>query len=136
MSLLRVENLSKSFVVERGGEVRHVNVWHNLSFTVPEGGFVTIIGPSVCGKSTLLNILVGLLPPSAGSITVAGHAYDGRLQPGFKRRIGYITQNDNLFPWRLVFDNVRYPLELAGAPLPEQRERVEELQSLYSNAYL
>jgi NitT/TauT family transport system ATP-binding protein len=87
---------------------------------IAEGQFVTLVGPSGCGKSTLLNLVAGLIEPSEGSVTV-----DGSPVLGTDRRIGYVTQQDNLLPWRTLRDNVAFPLELAGVALPERRERAE-----------
>ena len=81
---------------------------------------MTIVGPSGCGKSTLLNLISGLAPPSDGAIR-----FDGRDLVGVDRRIGYITQRDNLYPWLTLRDNVAFPLELAGTPKAERRREAD-----------
>lgn len=73
----------------------------DLSFSVPDGAFISILGPSGCGKSTLLNILAGLLKPESGEIRI-----DDRLVHGTSHELGYMPQNDLLFPWRTILDNV------------------------------
>ena len=74
------------------------------------------MGPSGCGKSSLLTLISGLSSPSRGRIRI-----DGRDILGTDRDVGFITQQDNLFPWRTLIDNVALPLELAGMPAAERR---------------
>jgi NitT/TauT family transport system ATP-binding protein len=76
---------------------RVVNALEATSLVISGGEFVTLVGPSGCGKSTLLNIISGLTPASEGSVLL-----DGNAIVGVNRRVGYITQQDNLFPWRLA----------------------------------
>ncbi|MGE0803313.1 MAG: ABC transporter ATP-binding protein [Lautropia sp.] len=80
-----------------------------VDLDVPDGSFVTLIGPSGCGKSTLLNMMAGILPPSAGTIV-----QDGRPVAGINTRVGYMTQQDSLLPWRTAADNVALPLVIRG----------------------
>jgi NitT/TauT family transport system ATP-binding protein len=89
-----------------------------IDLSVAQGEFVTIVGPSGCGKSTLLNIASGLLPPTEGELT-----FNGERVAGVNRKIGYITQSDNLYPWRSLRDNVAFPLELAGVDKAERHAR-------------
>lgn len=127
-TILKVENLSKIFYIEKKDAARPLPVLKEICFEVRDGEFLTIIGPSGCGKSTLLNLIVGLLPASGGWISFRGEVlYQKKLEPGFNRSIGYITQGDNLFPWLNVFDNVRYPLELRRIPKGEQFKTVSRL---------
>jgi NitT/TauT family transport system ATP-binding protein len=84
--------------------------------------FLTIVGPSGCGKSTLMNIIVGLFPPSSGEVL-----YRGKRHVGVNRSIGYVTQADNLYPWRTLRQNVEFPLELRMVGKGERRERAERL---------
>ncbi len=108
-------------------------VIRDLSFSVEEGEFVTIIGPSGSGKSTLLNLISQADIPSAGEIYFRGKriVLDGnqRLDPGFGRQIGYVTQDDNLLPWRTMVDNVLFPLEVQGTLDRRGRDRANELIS-------
>jgi NitT/TauT family transport system ATP-binding protein len=87
---------------------------------VRAGEFVTIVGPSGCGKSTLLNLISGLTHPSEGTVR-----FKGNVVRGVNRRIGYITQQDNLMPWRTLRDNVAFPLEIAGISRLERYKRTE-----------
>jgi len=93
-----------------------------LDLDVAAGEFVTIVGPSGCGKSTLLNIISGLMPPSSGSVL-----YKGATLRGVNSEIGYVTQADNLYPWRTLRENVEFPLEIRGVPRPERRQRAATL---------
>ncbi len=88
--------------------VNHLNfsytdktILKDLTFAVEEGEFVSILGPSGCGKSTLLNVLAGILKPQGGQIRI-----DGVQTVGVSRQFAYMPQNDLLFPWRTILDNV------------------------------
>lgn len=116
-AMLSIRDVRKDFVA-RGGEP--IVALDGINLDVPAGEFVTIVGPSGCGKSTLLNLISGLNRPSAGVLS-----FDGRQIDGVNRSIGYITQSDNLFPWRTLRDNVAFPLEVAGMPKKERHEKAE-----------
>ncbi|MEN6479204.1 MAG: ABC transporter ATP-binding protein [Anaerolineales bacterium] len=95
------------------------------TLTVMPNEFVGLIGPSGCGKSTLLRVLGGLMPPSAGEVL-----FEGQPLRGPQRKIGFVFQKANLMPWRNALRNVTLPLELAGVPLAEARERGRALLEL------
>lgn len=80
-----------------------------LSFTVDKGEFVSLIGASGCGKSTIFRLVNQLLLPVSGEILVAGKNISGQ-----KRYCGYMPQQDLLFPWRTIKENVKLPMEIAG----------------------
>ena len=86
-----------------------VEAVRDINLTIAQKEIVAIIGPSGCGKSTLLNMIAGLYAPSSGSIV-----YKGTRVSDVNTDAGYMTQKDNLLPWRTVRDNVAFPLELAG----------------------
>ncbi len=117
-SVLSLRGVSKGFV-SRG---RLVYALAGIDLEVRAGEFLSIVGPSGCGKSTLLNIIVGLISPSAGEIFHAGR----RVQ-GINRAIGYVTQQDNLFPWRTLRKNVLLPLELRREPRDRWEARAAAL---------
>lgn len=102
------------------GRDRVVAALEDINLEIGESEFITIVGPSGCGKSTLLNLLAGLLPPSEGTLL-----YKNKPIAGVNRSIGYITQQDNLFPWLTLIDNVAFPLELVGVPKSERHARAE-----------
>jgi NitT/TauT family transport system ATP-binding protein len=85
---------------------------------VRRGEFLALIGPSGCGKSTVLNMFAGLVEPTDGLVL-----HDGRPVRGVNTRVGYVTQDDNLLPWRTTLANVELALELKGLPRPARRER-------------
>ena len=93
-----------------------------MDLNIGEGEFVTVVGPSGCGKSTLLNLIVGLLRSTVGRIVFRGNLIDG-ICP----QIGYVTQKDNLFPWRTLVKNVEIALEIRGIDKSARRRQAEEL---------
>jgi NitT/TauT family transport system ATP-binding protein len=108
--ILQVEKLSAAYV-ERGG---NLSVLRQLSFSVPRGQFVAVLGPSGSGKSTLLRNLAGLVPATAGRAVFNGVQVDGP-QDG----VGLVFQDANLMPWRTALQNIALPLEVAGVKKPE-----------------
>ena len=93
-----------------------------VDLAVEPGELVALIGPNGSGKSTLLRVIAGLLAPDRGVATLDGDRIDGP-----DARIGLVFQEPRLLPWRTTAANIAYPLELAGAPRGEIRERVGEL---------
>ncbi len=128
--ILEVRSLGKRFARRHG---RDPSPWviKDLSFSVAEGEFLTIVGPSGAGKSTLLNMIAQIDVVSAGEIVFAGlpvTAKDTRaLRPGIDRRIGYVTQDDNLLPWRSTLDNVLFALEVQSRLDERTRAHAETL---------
>ncbi len=114
--MLQIEGALKRFI----GDDVEVEAIARTDLAIERGAFVTIVGPSGCGKSTLLNLISGLSAPTEGVIRV-----DGRDVTGVNRKVGYITQRDNLFPWRTLRANVEFPLELAGVPSAARRREAE-----------
>jgi NitT/TauT family transport system ATP-binding protein len=88
------------------------------SLAVADGEFVAIVGPTGCGKTTLLNVAAGLLAPSAGKVDIAGSALRG-----LNRAAGYLFQAEALFPWKTAVENAAIGLEVAGTPREEARAR-------------
>jgi NitT/TauT family transport system ATP-binding protein len=98
----------------------------DISLSVAPGEFVAVIGPSGCGKSTLLSLIAGLLAPTEGSVLV-----DGRPVAGPNRKIGYMLQQDYLFEWRTILENVVLGAEIQGASMAAARERGRQLLTRY-----
>jgi NitT/TauT family transport system ATP-binding protein len=113
-----LKSISKLFTRDE----RELQALIDVNIDVKEGEFLSIVGPSGCGKSTLLNIIAGLLKPTTGEITL-----DGQLLEGINTKIGYITQKDNLLPWRTTRENIEIGLELRGVPKSERKARAIEL---------
>ena len=92
------------------------------SLHIEAGELVCLVGPSGSGKSTILNLIAGLLVPTAGRVLEGGLPVAG---PGPERAV--VFQDAALFPWLSLRDNVEYPLKVAGMPKKERRERSEQL---------
>jgi NitT/TauT family transport system ATP-binding protein len=121
-SKLQVEGIRRDFVAPTG-EV--TAVLRDIAFTARAGEFLAIVGPSGCGKTTLLRILDGLLEADAGSILLDGRPVRA---PGPDR--GFVFQADSLLPWRTVFENIGFGLEIQGRDRAAARRTVEALVKL------
>ncbi len=100
-AFLEIDELGKTYDTPAGPAV----IVRNFNLDVAEGEFVCLVGHSGCGKSTVLSILMGLIAPSTGGVSVAGREIDG---PGTDR--GVVFQSATLLPWLSVRDNVRLAL--------------------------
>src|SRR5438876_8807945 len=124
--MLQVTMLRKTFTTERGG----VRAVEDVSFTVEEGRFFTLLGPSGCGKTTTLRCVAGLERPEAGTIRLddAVLSGPGRFMPTYARDIGMVFQSYAIWPHMTVFDNVAFPLRVARTrpTLLEIRQRVSQ----------
>ncbi len=104
-AILRLEEVRQEFLA-RGQSVTALD---GITFDVRRGEFVSIVGPSGCGKTTLLNLIVGLQSPSGGSVEYSGTPWP---VDHINTAIGYVTQDDNLFPWRTVRSNTEFGMEV------------------------
>lgn len=98
----------------------------NVSLAIEQGEFVSIVGQSGCGKSTLLSLIAGILEPTAGDVLV-----DAKSVTGPSRKCGYMLQQDYLFEWRTILENVLIGPEIQGLDLKQARERAEDLLRRY-----
>lgn len=114
--LLEVKNLKKMYHNEQGETL----AIEDVSFDVKKKEILSIVGPSGCGKSTILSILTNLEDKSDGEITFLGN-----------ENIGYMLQNDSLFPWLTILNNCLIGLEVAGTKNEENIRRVKELLEKY-----
>ena len=98
------------------------SIYEQFDLDIPRGKLVSVFGPNGCGKSTLINIIAGLILPDTGEIL-----FDGKPLRSIK--FGYVFQNyrEALFPWLRSVDNIEYPLKLMNLPKAERRARVEKL---------
>ena len=103
-------------------EVEDFSIIDHLSFEVQDGEFVSVIGASGCGKSTIFRLVNKLLTPASGQILVDGESIEKK-----KNYCGYMPQQDMLFPWRTVRENLMLPMEIQGRFSKEQmRKKADE----------
>ncbi len=125
--MLKVKNLNKTF---SSGPVK-VQAIDDVSFTVNDGKFASIIGRSGSGKSTLLSLLGGLDKPTSGEIIVGDQDInslnDHSLIKYRGEKIGFVFQNYNLVPNLSAIENVSLPMEFVGKPKDERVKRAKEL---------
>lgn len=125
--MLKMKNVSKIYKKEKE-EVKAID---NVSLEIGSGDFVSIIGPSGSGKSSLLLMLGGMLSPSLGQVFVENHSlYDLKSDERASLRqekIGFVFQTFNLIPYLSALQNVQVPLLLRGKSEKEQKERAEHL---------
>jgi NitT/TauT family transport system ATP-binding protein len=117
---IKVEGVTQAF--GEPGDAQRVVALENASLEVAGGELVCLIGPSGCGKSTLLNVMGGLAMPTSGQAWI-----DGELVTGPRpRKVAYVFQENALFPWRTVADNIKLGLEFQGVPQAEREPRARE----------
>ncbi len=116
---LTINGINKSFKNEKN---ENVKVLENINIDVEKGNFVSIVGPSGCGKSTLLYVIAGLEKADEGSIQISGRKVS---EPGSDRVI--VFQEDGLFPWLTVLDNVTYGLKLKNMTKKEAEEKALDI---------
>jgi len=123
--IIRIRHLSKSY--RRGSQV--IPVLEDISFDIPDGEFLALMGPSGSGKSTLLNLLAGIDKADSGSIRVGGVEITTLDETGLASwravNVGFIFQFYNLIPVLTAFENVELPLLLTRLSGKERRAHVE-----------
>jgi ABC-type nitrate/sulfonate/bicarbonate transport system ATPase subunit len=122
MSILSASALKKSFLFK--GTIS--TVLQDINLKLEPGEFVSIVGASGCGKTTLLELLAGITLPDGGAIHYQGEQITGRT--GF---LGYMPQQDLLFPWLKVIDNILLPCRIQGINIPQARQRVKMLLPVF-----
>jgi cell division transport system ATP-binding protein len=124
-----IVELRDASVVYPGG---HLGV-ERVSFALQRGEFAFIVGPTGCGKSTLIRALIREVEPASGQVLIAGHDIN-RIRksrvPHLRRRIGTVFQDFKLLPNRTVYDNVAYALQVTGGGRSEIRRQVPEILRL------
>ena len=117
-AVVSLRGVSIDFPLANGGVYKAVAMT-DLSVAAEE--FVAIVGPTGCGKTTLLNATAGLLKPAAGLVEVFGKPLDG-----LNRHAGYLFQQDALMPWKTARDNVAISLEVSGVSRAQALEKAHE----------
>lgn len=129
MSILEVQALKKTYTTRMGSN--QVEALKNVSFSVEEGEYVTIMGESGSGKTTLLNILAALDRPTGGSVRLDGQELSAIRESkiaAFRRdRLGFVFQDFNLLDTFSIEDNIFLPLVLAGKTPQEMKKRLEPI---------
>ena len=116
--ILSIKNIKKNYYTKQG----EVTAIDNISLDIKEGEFVAIVGQSGCGKSTLLSILSGLIDKTDGAIVFPN---------GDKKTLGYMLQQDCLFPWLNILDNCLLGLKVEGKISKKSKERIIKLLETY-----
>lgn len=114
---VKVRNLTKKF-----GDLL---VLDNASFDIKKGEFVCIVGPTGCGKTTFLNLLVKLIEPTSGEILIDGEPADPK-----KHNLSFVFQEPSAFPWLTVEKNLRFNLEIKHYPKDEIDKRVARMSKI------
>ncbi|HEX4329208.1 MAG TPA: nitrate/sulfonate/bicarbonate ABC transporter ATP-binding protein [Burkholderiales bacterium] len=113
--IVELKSVGKSFHAASGGERA---VLHGVDFTLSEGEIVALLGQSGCGKSTMLRVIAGLIPPDGGQVLLRGMPLFGPA-----RGVAMVFQSFALFPWLTVQKNVELGLEAQGVPMAERERR-------------
>src|SRR5207245_7804705 len=116
---IRIRGVSHQFGQE--GDARYGRALRDTSLDVARGELLCLIGPSGCGKTTLLNVIGGLMTPTAGAVDVAGKRVAGPMP----RDIAFVFQENALFPWNTVFENVNLGMVFQGVPRPGREARAQ-----------
>jgi ABC-type Fe3+/spermidine/putrescine transport system ATPase subunit len=123
--MIKLESINKSFASKK--------ILDSLDFEVKEKEIVTLLGPNGCGKTTLLNMISGLIRQDSGNIYINNELVSGKagtkkvnLKPS-ERKVGYVFQTISLFPHMRIEDNVAYGLKALGLPKKETTSRTNNL---------
>jgi len=116
--MISVRSITKEFTKPSGV----TKVLEDINLEVNKGEFVTVFGPNGSGKTTLLNIVAGIETPESGVVEVGGKSAK-------EAQVGFVFQNYNesLFPWRTVYENIVFPLEVAKIDKEKQHEIADHL---------
>lgn len=120
MQLINLDKVAKSF--------NDKPILREINFQVEEGSFVSIFGPNAAGKTTLLNIISGIIVPDSGKVNW--------MKRYSKDKVSYVFQNyrETLFPWKNVWENISLPLKLRGENKSKCKSKVIELAKKFSIA--
>jgi NitT/TauT family transport system ATP-binding protein len=119
--MIELKQIGKTFYKDRNA----LQAVEDVSLVFKTNTITALIGPSGCGKSTLLNMIAGLYQPTEGSV----HWNQKKLEH-VNTAVGYMTQKDNLLPWRTVISNVALPLEIIGVSKQARNEEAKKILKL------
>ena len=146
VSVLNLTRVTREFMRRK----HRFSAVNNVSFSLNSGDFVAIVGKSGNGKSTLLNLIAGLLKPTHGSVTVLGKEIsapefsDGEVSRLRAQNIGFVTQSQTLLPNLTVYDNILLPVQIAKSggqkssdqKISDQKSKSTDVEDYYSNRAL
>jgi NitT/TauT family transport system ATP-binding protein len=118
LAKLEARNIGKQFAALQGNGTQNISAVRDVNVSVDEGQFVCFVGPSGCGKTTLLNILAGLDKPTEGEVILNGHPV---TETGPDRIM--VFQENALFPWLKVIENVEFGLKMKGVEKSKRHEQ-------------
>ncbi|MCM3164589.1 ABC transporter ATP-binding protein [Metabacillus litoralis] len=118
MSFLLVDHVHHIYLTKDSATV----ALEDIQLSIEEGEFVSFLGPSGCGKTTLLSIIAGLIKPIEGTVSIANKPI---TKPD--ELIGYMLQQDYLFPWKTIEENVTLGLKITNQKTPETTEKTLDL---------
>lgn len=135
---IKLEGLSKVFHSRR----QTITAVRDVNMEIDTGQFVSVVGPSGCGKSTIIRMIDDIIKPSSGKIYIDGQLLntEKRIPKNVIRKIGFIFQQPNMYPWLTVRENVALPIRIFGLKGAEWEDYVDELMAMvrlerYANAY-
>ena len=134
MERIKVEHLSLSYPdLRKGHKNERIPALHDLSFSVADGEFLVIIGPTGGGKTSLLKAMLGILP-FEGKIVISG--IDSELLSPQNRRMSYVSQSFLTYDFMSVYGNIALPLKTDHVPMKEIEERVNEIAKSFEIQHL
>ncbi|WP_138751048.1 ABC transporter ATP-binding protein [Paenibacillus sinopodophylli] len=116
--VLELQQLTHVYINDKGASL----AVENIDLKVERGEFISLVGPSGCGKTTVLSLLAGLFLPTKGRVLLNGAAVTGPSP-----KLGYMLQQDYLFPWRSIKENAAIGLEISGRKSKKGMQQVESL---------
>ncbi|WIV17865.1 ABC transporter ATP-binding protein [Paenibacillus polygoni] len=118
MNLIEMKDITHVYVTERGAKL----AIESLHLEINEGEFISLVGPSGCGKTTLLSMIAGLLFPTKGEVRLSGD-----LIKSPSPKVGYMLQQDYLYPWRTIQENILIGLEITGQLTKDSAQKTSEM---------
>lgn len=123
--IISIKNVNKTFNAKR----HQIQALQNINMEFGKGELVSIVGPSGCGKSTIIRLIDDIIKPTDGVICVDGTFYDNSkpITKDMIRKLGFIFQVPNLYPWLTVYENVMLPVRIHGLPAAKYEENARRL---------